>query len=185
MGLIQRIGGQYKNDFLRGRFYSCPYVFPTDSLILVRPLHDGEVDEVLPADIKPLSQCNDAFMHTPYPHLKLKEDEEYILQKTKKRRVLATTNLGNKGLLLVAPVYTLKVYHSGTMDLEKLKENRIPGIIYLEDGENNKESFIPLMEMCSVYRSLLEPIALELTKEGIELLDDNIVMLHDLYSISK
>ena len=186
MSLVQCPEGNYRNEFVKGRFYSCPYSFVMEELVLVRPICDGSLSETIPADIKPQILCGDAFNHTPYEGLKLKGDEEFTLLKSKRRRVVAITNQGIYGLVKIAPVFTLKGYHRDKFDVAQLRNNRLKGLIYLEIGEDNaEERFISLMESYSVYKSSLQPIRLELNKAGIELLDDNIVTMHDLYSDSR
>ena len=69
--------------------------------------------------------------------------------------------------------------------MDKLIKNEVPGIIYLPESEANEESLIPLMEAFPVYKMLLEPIRLELSIKGMTLLDDNLVLVYDLYSNSK
>ena len=186
MSLIRDPKGNYKNEIIKGRFYRCPASIPSSSLILVRPLYDGKPTETIAADITPLDQCATAFNHTsPYPELKLKTDEEFVLYKAKMRRVLATTGVTAYGLIQVAPVYSLKGYHSDMYDLAKLKKNELPGILYLEESKSNAESFVALMDSFPTYKNLIEPIRFELSPEGIELLDHNLVLIHDIYSDSK
>ena len=69
------------------------------------------------------------------------------------------------GIVNVAPVFTIKDYHSKTHDMEKLRNNLLGGLIYLEEGEYNKSSFITLTESFPVYINLLKPIRLELSAE--------------------
>lgn len=185
MSLVQDPGSEYRNNIQKGRFYRCPYAFPVDSLILVRPLHDDNFQNIIPADIKPLNQCHDAFSHSLYPSLKLPSDEEFILQKAKFRRVVTLSKVTDYGLVNVAPAYTLKEYHNKSIDIEKLKNNQLVGFIYLKEGENNEESMIALAESFGIYIKLLTPIRLELNQKGIELLDDNLVTIYDIYSISE
>lgn len=182
MSLVQCPSGQYRNGIKKGLFYHCPYTFSRDSIVLVRPLCDSSYTETIPADIIPITQCNDAFDHQPFDMLKLKGDEEFTLQKTKYRRVVATTTISSVGMVNVAPVFTLKDYHSKTYDMEKLKNNQLAGLIYLEEGAHNKSSFISLIESFPVYINLLAPIRLQLSTDGIMMLDDNIALIYDLYS---
>jgi hypothetical protein len=184
--LVQYPGKNYRDEILKGRIYRCPAIMPTDSLVIVRPLCDGEKDSAkIPSDLIPYSQCHNAFNHTDFPQLKLKEDEEFILVKAKYRRVLALTGQDTSGFLRVAPIYTVKGYHSKKFSMDKLIKNEVPGIIYLPESEANEESLIPLMEAFPVYKMLLEPIRLELSIKGMTLLDDNLVLVYDLYSNSK
>ena len=185
LSLLQTPGDSYRNEFLKGRLYRCPAHIPSNSIIIVRPLHDGKSTETIPANIIPLSQCQNAFDHTPYQDLKLKSDEELVVSKVKKRRVIALTRPDNYGLIKVSPLYTLKKYHENIFDLKKLKDNHLAGIIYLEESELNEESYISLMESFPVYIKLLEPLRLELNAEGLTLLDDNLVTIYDLYTDTK
>lgn len=185
MSLVQYPEGNIRYEFVKGRFYSCPYSFAMEEFVLVRPICDGSLSETIPADIKPQNQCSDAFNHTPFEELRLKGDEEFTLLKSKRRRVVAITNLGIYGLIKIAPVFTLKSYHSDKFNVEQLRNNELKGLIYLKKGEANEEGFISLMESYSVYKSSLQPIRLELNKDGIEILDDKLVMMYDLYSDSR
>lgn len=142
------------------------------------------MNETIPANMMPMDQCN-AFDHSGFQGLKLQPNEEFILNKAKRRRVLAITKPDIHGLVKVAPVYTLKEYHAGKYDIDKLVKNELPGIIYLEETDINSESFISLMESFPVYKNILEPIRVGRNEDGIELLDDNLVVMFDLYSTSE
>lgn len=185
MSMVQDPGDEYRKNIQKGRFYRCPYAFPVDSLVLVRPIYDDNSQNIIPADIKPLNQCQDAFSHSPFPSLRLMSDEEFIIQKAKYRRVVVLSKITSNGLVNVAPVYTIKDYHHKSIDIDKLKNNQLPGLIYLEDGKSNEEGFISLMESFGIYTKLLTPIRLELNQQGIELLDENLVTIYDIYSISE
>jgi hypothetical protein len=180
LALVCEAEGNYRNEVLKGRFYRCPSHFPLEEIIIIRPLHDGDTTESIPADIKPVNIVNNAFNHTGYPRLGLKEDEEFVLSKLKYRRVIAATKSDNNGLVIVAPIYTLKKYHNENFNREDLINNRIPGLIYLEEAENNKESFISLMESFPINKDLLTPIKLELNEEGLNIFDEHIFMIYDL-----
>ena len=148
-------------------------------------MQDGKVADTVAANIITYSRCNNAFDHTPFAELRLKGDEEFVINKTKMRRGVAITKPDLHGLVKVAPIYTLKQYHSDRFSIDKLMNNEIPGIIYLKESDFNSEGFVSLMESFPVFRKFLEPIRAELTPKGISLLDDNLVMIHDLYSDSK
>ncbi len=185
MSLIKRPEGSYRDEIKKGRFYRCPATFPFSSLVIVRPLNDDNSDETIPADIIPSDKLTNPFDHTPFSKLQLKADEEFALVKMKMRRVLAITKPDeNYGLVKLAPIYTYKDYHDKRFEKEKLINNQYPGIIYLKECNHNKEGFVSLMESFSIQKHFLEPLPLELSSKGIELLDDNLVLIHDIYSES-
>lgn len=151
----------------------------------MRPICDGKVTETIAANIISYSNCENAFDHTPFTELCLKADEELAVNKVKLRRVLAVTKPDVNGLVKVAPIYTLKHYHSYRFNIDELINNEIAGIIYLKESDFNAEGFVSLMESFPIYQKFLEPVRSELNPQGISLLDDNLVMIYDLYSSSR
>jgi hypothetical protein len=178
----------FKNNqksIIKGCFYRYSFVFPFKKIVIVRPLYDSTLDNTTAADILPLNECNDSFNHKEYEAFQLDTDEEFILCKAKYRRVLAITHQNTRGYVTVVPVYTLKDYHKKEFDYEKLKENQIAGLIYLEPNEEtNEESIINLTEPNTAHFMQLKPINLILNGAGINLLDDQLAVTFDLYADS-
>jgi hypothetical protein len=113
-----------------------------------------------------------------------KSDEEFVLFKTKRRRVVATTGLFHNSFIQVASVYTLKEYHGKNFNLDDLRNQQLPGIIYLEVSDINKESFMSLPESFPIYKDFLEPRNLGLNAKGMSLLDEHLILIHDLFTES-
>lgn len=185
MSLLEDPGRDYRGIIAKGHFYFCPALMQSRSLIIVRPLYDANIsDTTIPADMFTYQNCSQPFEHAPYDNLRLKADEEFILLKSKKRRVVALTGLFDNSFVQVAPVYTLKDSHGKYFNLDDLKNQRIPGIIYLESGDGNEESFISISESFPVFKDFLEPRRFRLNPEGLSLLDDQLILIYNLLSES-
>lgn len=183
MGLLQQAPKGYRGQYLKGRFYNCISPEYTSELVLVRPLNDSDLSQEIASTITPVGLTYNAFDHEPFESLGLKRDEEFLLTKAKDRKVVALTRPTSIGLIKVAPIYTLKDYHRKEIDVDSLRKNQVEGLIYLEADEfYNKERFISLVKSFTTMVNGLVPVPVELNQKGIDLLDDKLADLYELYS---
>ncbi len=171
-------------DIAKCGFYHYPYHFPAKDIVIVRPLYDSNPGDVIQADIVPLESYKNAFDHAPFEQLQLREDEAFLLVKAKNRRVIATSLRNDSGFINVSPVYSSIDWYKERYGYDNLKTNIVPGIIYLAPGEYNKESVIVLSESNTAYVQQLKPLRLKLNNKGTRLLDDYLMLIHDIYSNS-
>jgi hypothetical protein len=182
VSFLQHAPDNYRSTFKKGYFYKGPLSYPIKNIYIVKTLLDEALDGgVVQANIEPSEKnYNDSFNHPAEEHLP--ENERLIIAKAKMRRGLALTKPDKDGLIKIAPVLTLKPKHSNYFDVEKLKQNTLAGMLYLERCEYGKESFVPIMRSMPIHINLLEPMAHCLNQEGLEMLDQHIMQTYDLFA---
>ena len=182
MDLVKRLNPACSNSYKKGYFYETISIMPGRNIIIVRPLYDSlSYDGAVDANIIYAKNEKSAFDHEPFDQLRIKRDEELLVSKGKRRRVLGLTD-EVYGQIQIVPIYTLKAYHEKTYDIEKLKRNELRGILYFPKTEYNKESFAPLIENQSVLAKNLKRLSVELSDEGHNILDDHLTDFFRLYT---
>ena len=183
MSLIQAAPKDYRTSYLKGRIYEAPLtmLFPKD-LWLVRLLYDANIKDEgeVEANLVHIDAAPQPYSNSGYSSVPLKAGEELIVLKSKFRRGVATTD-EVQGHIRLAPIYTIKPYHTQKMDMDALRANKLYGMIYLPESEFNKESFVSLGEAQACLLTRLRPKPYELTKDGLTILDDHITEMHGLY----
>lgn len=185
MGLLEKVPRASGGGFEKGRLCRCVATVPSEVIAIVRPQSDDASFAYadIPATICTIDMVENPFNHSTYGELSLKSDEEFVLQKAKRRPAVVLTPPSVRGFVAVVPIYTLKRHHERYYDLGKLRENRLPGIMYLPpDEQYSHDRFVSLLEQFAVHTSLAELMPWQLTREAIQILDDGLSDLYDVYA---
>ncbi|WP_432748243.1 hypothetical protein [Pectinatus frisingensis] len=186
MILVENYNGNKK--FFRGRFFWGIPVMYSKNYVIVTPTNDDEITDThtVPANLIKMERWQDIdskgfFSHDDYRKMPIKHDEELVINKIKRRKVLAVSNANDDHTITVIPFYTLKEYHKKKYDAGQMKKNNIKSIIYLPESRYNKESFGLINEMQAINIDFLEALPYRLTYEGLTILSDHITEFLNLY----
>jgi len=187
-GFYQKLGTDYRSNFLFGQFFYTHAYYPHENLELWRPIFDlNEPTKTYASSFKLVTAGKDAFNKSiPLAIPKLETNEEFIVVRAKRRPVMlimpplnigSVETSGYKGRVqrrrcLVAQVFGLADVSTGRAEfspsfVDRVRKMEFPQLMFLpkHPGLFEVDSLLRLDECQSVFVPHLEPLQYAIDSE--------------------